>query len=65
MTHQNKILHDGDTTYSIGLHVDVEGFLAMTLTSSKRFATKRGALRWLAARGYDANGNKAISAVSL
>ena len=32
------------------------GFLALTLSSSKTFKTMRGAVAWLAVRGYKANG---------
>ena len=30
----------------------------MTFTESKRFATKSGAVRWLAKRGYDEHGER-------
>jgi hypothetical protein len=36
-------------------------FEALTLTQSKSFKTRKGAEKWLAARGYDANGKKQIN----
>lgn len=42
---------------STGITADGSGFLAMTLTQSKTFKTFKGAERWLAARGYKANGD--------
>jgi hypothetical protein len=35
-----------------------ERWCAMTFSESKTFATKPGAVRWLAKRGYDENGKR-------
>ena len=45
-----------------GIFEDSDGtFEALTLTQSKSFKTRNGAEKWLAARGYDANGKKQIN----
>jgi len=44
---------------STGIALNADGtFTALTLSASRTFKTYRGAVAWLAARGYDANGNK-------
>lgn len=50
--------HDmGDLTMGIGIATNRDGtFKALTLTQSKDFKTRAGAVRWLAARGYAENG---------
>lgn len=35
-----------------------QGYLALTNTESKWFKTERGAIQWLARRGYDPQGGK-------
>jgi hypothetical protein len=45
-----------------GFFEDSDGtFESLTLTQSKSFKTRKGAEKWLAARGYDANGKKQIN----
>jgi hypothetical protein len=47
---------------SIGVERNNDGtFTALTLTASKTFKTEDGAARWLAARGYNANGSRAVA----
>lgn len=49
-------------TVSAGIVAEADGtFLAMTLSASKGFKTRAGAVRWLAARGYKADGGKVAS----
>lgn len=49
-------------TVSAGIVAEAGGtFLAMTLSASKSLKTRAGAVRWLAARGYRADGSKAAS----
>jgi hypothetical protein len=46
-------------TLSIGLFPQADGtFLAMTLTQSKTLKTRKGAEKWLEARGYNADGTR-------
>lgn len=46
-------------TISTGIFLQPDGlFLALTLSESKYFKTRRGAERWLRSRGYDAQGNR-------
>jgi hypothetical protein len=54
--------HDmgNNETLSTGINALPDGtFLALTLTASKSFKTERGAVRWLDARGYRADGTRA------
>jgi hypothetical protein len=45
-----------------GIFEDSDGtFEALTLTQSKSFKTRKGAEKWLAARGYAPNGKKLVS----
>ena len=46
---------------STGIFEDSNGFEALTLTQSKSFKTRKGAEKWLAAKGYAPNGKKIIS----
>lgn len=39
-------------------HMGEQGFLAVTRVESKWLKTERGAIAWLARRGYDAEGRK-------
>jgi len=42
---------------SIAIETNQDGtFTAMTYSASKEFKTFKGAVRWLAARGFDQNG---------
>ena len=43
---------------SVGITADGVGFLAMTFTASKTFKTYAGAVKWLAGRGFKANGER-------
>jgi hypothetical protein len=45
-------------TNSIGITATNGGFLALTLSASKTFKTYAGAVKWLASRGYNANGSR-------
>ena len=45
-------------TNSIGITETTGGFLALTLSASKTFKTRKGAEKWLAARGYKADGSR-------
>ena len=45
-------------TISTGITADGAGFLAMTFTLSKTFKTYAGAVKWLAGRGFKANGER-------
>ena len=46
-------------TMVVGVDRNADGtFTALTLTESKSFKTAKGAERWLAARGYRADGQK-------
>jgi hypothetical protein len=49
-------VRDAVAGISTGISEDADGFTALTLTESKTFKTRGGAERWLAARGYTANG---------
>ena len=46
---------------STGIFEDVNGFEALTLTQSKSFKTRKGAEKWLEARGYAPNGKKIVN----
>lgn len=52
--------HDqGDgSTVAAGYEPDRGCFVAMTRAESQDFKTERGAIAWLARRGYDANGKR-------
>lgn len=43
---------------SIGVAPSGDGFIALTLSQSKRFKTRGGAERWLARRGYAPDGSR-------
>jgi hypothetical protein len=43
---------------SVGIVKDGAGFLALTFTTSKNFKTYAGAVKWLAGRGFKANGER-------
>jgi hypothetical protein len=43
---------------TVGIIPSSAGHLAMTFTESKSFRTWRGAIAWLARRGYTATGKK-------
>lgn len=43
---------------STGIVPEHGGYSAMTLTECKFFTTARGAIAWMAKRGYNANGTK-------
>lgn len=43
---------------SIGVEVTSDGFLALTLSQSKTFKSLRGAVAWLARRGYSPTGER-------
>ena len=46
-------------TLAVGIFPQTDGmFLAMTLTQSKWLKTRKGAEKWLAARGYNADGTR-------
>ena len=45
-------------TMSTGIVETAGGFLAITLSASKTFKTRKGAEKWLAIRGYKANGSR-------
>lgn len=45
-------------TQSIGITATDGGFLALTLSASKAFKTYAGAVKWLASRGYKADGSR-------
>jgi hypothetical protein len=45
-------------TATIGIVKDGAGFLALTMSASKTFKTYAGAVKWLASRGYNANGSR-------
>ena len=47
-----------NSTTSIGIVSDNGEYLALTLTASKTFKTYKGAAKWLAARGYNADGSR-------
>ena len=52
--------HDmgNNETLSTGINEHGGQFCALTLTSSKWFKTRKGAARWLARRGYNADGTR-------
>ena len=41
-----------------GIGHDQDGFTALTLSESKRFKTLKGAIEWLARRGYSPTGER-------
>lgn len=43
---------------STGIAKTESGYLALTLTQSKTFKTEKGAIAWLAKRGYKADGTR-------
>jgi hypothetical protein len=45
-------------TLSTGVFPSESGWTALTLTQSKSFKTVKGAIAWLAKRGYNADGTK-------
>ncbi len=49
---------DNNSTTSIGIAKHNGEFIALTLTASKTFKTYKGAVRWLAKRGYNAKGER-------
>lgn len=55
--------HDtGDgSTVATGYEADRGCFVAMTRAESQDFKTERGAITWLARRGYSANGERIVS----
>lgn len=53
-----KTYDTNNSVTSIGIAKNTNGYLALTLTASKHFKTFKGAERWLARRGYTANGNR-------
>lgn len=50
---------NNNETVSIGISENHDGtFTALTFSQSKTFKTRAGAVRWLAARGYNENGER-------
>ena len=48
-------------TKSTGIAANADGtFPALTLSQSKTFKTRKGAERWLARRGYNADGSREV-----
>jgi hypothetical protein len=48
---------NNNETLSVGVFPQTDGsFTALTLTQSKTFKTKTGAVNWLARRGFNADG---------
>jgi hypothetical protein len=43
---------------TVGVVADGDGYLALTFTASKSFKTRRGAVAWLARRGFTASGQR-------
>ena len=56
--HMTKHDLGNNETVATGYTRDGAGFLALTRTESKEFKTERGAIRWLARRGYAADGSR-------
>lgn len=63
MNNATTTAHDmgNNETLSTGIAVVDGGFLALTLSESKPFKTRAGAERWLAKRGYKADGSRLVS----
>ena len=52
-------MHTNRDGYKTGINENSDGsFLAMTRTDSKDLKTRTGAEKWLAKRGYNADGTK-------
>lgn len=54
--------HDMGNNESLATGIDENSdgtYTALTLSASKTFKTLKGATKWLAARGYKANGERA------
>jgi hypothetical protein len=46
-------------TWNLGIYANNDGtFTAMTWTQSKDFKTRKGAVNWLAVRGYNEDGTR-------
>ena len=52
--------HDfgNNETHATGATRTADGWLALTLVESRTFKTERGAIAWLARRGYRADGSR-------
>jgi hypothetical protein len=60
-TTQTLTTHDrgNNETVVTGYSKNDWGYTALTLVESKTFKTERGAIAWLAKRGYKADGTRA------